>query len=144
MWIKLFLRIVRAQVSDVAVYTCVASNRAGVDNKHYNLQVFGMCHRNDPITLLCQVLSNRLIFRNWLPQKFRNQILSKRISEIGSYWLENVFSSKGSILLDHIVCLSKYSTDLEICTKSNVIFKNSISIQTQDQSFHVKKKSKLF
>uniref|UniRef100_A0A8D0P964 Hemicentin-1 n=1 Tax=Sus scrofa TaxID=9823 RepID=A0A8D0P964_PIG len=27
-------------VSDVAVYTCVASNRAGVDNKHYSLQVF--------------------------------------------------------------------------------------------------------
>uniref|UniRef100_A0A8D0P2M9 Hemicentin-1 n=1 Tax=Sus scrofa TaxID=9823 RepID=A0A8D0P2M9_PIG len=34
------IRIVRAQVSDVAVYTCVASNRAGVDNKHYSLQVF--------------------------------------------------------------------------------------------------------
>nr|XP_005290755.1 hemicentin-1 isoform X1 [Chrysemys picta bellii] len=34
------LRIVRAQVSDVGVYTCVASNRAGVDNKHYNLQVY--------------------------------------------------------------------------------------------------------
>ncbi|XP_036128071.1 hemicentin-1 [Molossus molossus] len=34
------IRIVRTQVSDVAVYTCVASNRAGVDNKHYSLQVF--------------------------------------------------------------------------------------------------------
>ncbi|XP_019490993.1 PREDICTED: hemicentin-1 [Hipposideros armiger] len=34
------IRIVRAQVSDVAIYTCVASNRAGVDNKHYSLQVF--------------------------------------------------------------------------------------------------------
>ncbi|XP_067391212.1 hemicentin-1 isoform X2 [Emydura macquarii macquarii] len=34
------LRIVRAQMSDVGVYTCVASNRAGVDNKHYNLQVY--------------------------------------------------------------------------------------------------------
>ncbi|XP_068809626.1 hemicentin-1 isoform X3 [Struthio camelus] len=34
------LRIARAQVSDVGVYTCVASNRAGVDNKRYNLQVF--------------------------------------------------------------------------------------------------------
>ncbi|MGH0125472.1 UNVERIFIED_CONTAM: hypothetical protein FKN15_054569 [Acipenser sinensis] len=33
------LRIVRAQVSDTGTYTCVASNRAGVDNKHYNLQV---------------------------------------------------------------------------------------------------------
>ncbi|KAB1258936.1 Hemicentin-1 [Camelus dromedarius] len=33
------IRIVRAQVSDVALYTCVASNRAGVDNKHYSLQV---------------------------------------------------------------------------------------------------------
>ncbi|XP_062437683.1 hemicentin-1 [Rhea pennata] len=34
------LRIARVQVSDVGVYTCVASNKAGVDNKHYNLQVF--------------------------------------------------------------------------------------------------------
>ncbi|XP_007935886.1 hemicentin-1 [Orycteropus afer afer] len=34
------IRIVRAQVSDVGMYTCVASNRAGVDNKHYRLQVF--------------------------------------------------------------------------------------------------------
>ncbi|MGH0131433.1 UNVERIFIED_CONTAM: hypothetical protein FKN15_007170, partial [Acipenser sinensis] len=34
------LRIVRAQVSDTGTYTCVASNRAGVDNKHYNLQVY--------------------------------------------------------------------------------------------------------
>ncbi|XP_004688211.1 PREDICTED: hemicentin-1 [Condylura cristata] len=33
------IRIVRAQVSDVAMYTCVASNRAGVDNKHYSLHV---------------------------------------------------------------------------------------------------------
>nr|XP_035962212.1 hemicentin-1 isoform X2 [Halichoerus grypus] len=33
------IRIVRPQVSDVAVYTCVASNRAGVDNKHYSLRV---------------------------------------------------------------------------------------------------------
>ncbi|KAM9706377.1 hemicentin-1 isoform 2-T2 [Dama dama] len=33
------IRIARAQASDVAVYTCVASNRAGVDNKHYSLQV---------------------------------------------------------------------------------------------------------
>lgn len=41
-WVKLFFRIVRAQASDVAVYTCVASNRAGVDNKHFSLQVLGM------------------------------------------------------------------------------------------------------
>ncbi|XP_075872115.1 hemicentin-1 isoform X2 [Nelusetta ayraudi] len=33
------LRITRAQVSDSATYTCVASNRAGVDNRHYSLQV---------------------------------------------------------------------------------------------------------
>ncbi|KAK2835266.1 hypothetical protein Q5P01_015750 [Channa striata] len=33
------LRIARAQVSDGGTYTCVASNRAGVDNKNYNLQV---------------------------------------------------------------------------------------------------------
>ncbi|KAJ0032742.1 hypothetical protein NQD34_002823 [Periophthalmus magnuspinnatus] len=33
------LRITRTQVSDGGTYTCVASNRAGVDNKHYNLRV---------------------------------------------------------------------------------------------------------
>uniref|UniRef100_A0A3Q4HTJ7 Hemicentin 1 n=1 Tax=Neolamprologus brichardi TaxID=32507 RepID=A0A3Q4HTJ7_NEOBR len=33
------LRVARIQVSDGGRYTCVASNRAGVDNKHYNLQV---------------------------------------------------------------------------------------------------------
>ncbi|XP_036375886.1 hemicentin-1 [Megalops cyprinoides] len=33
------LRIARAQVSDGGTYTCVASNRAGVDNRHFNLQV---------------------------------------------------------------------------------------------------------
>ncbi|XP_062857960.1 hemicentin-1 [Trichomycterus rosablanca] len=34
------LRIARTQVSDGGTYTCVASNRAGVDNKLYNLQVY--------------------------------------------------------------------------------------------------------
>ncbi|NWV14212.1 HMCN1 protein, partial [Ptilonorhynchus violaceus] len=33
------LRLARVQISDTGVYTCVASNRAGVDNKHYNLRV---------------------------------------------------------------------------------------------------------
>ncbi|KAK7889296.1 hypothetical protein WMY93_024856 [Mugilogobius chulae] len=33
------LRITRTQVSDGGTYTCVASNRAGVDNKHHKLQV---------------------------------------------------------------------------------------------------------
>ncbi|XP_058494160.1 hemicentin-1 isoform X1 [Solea solea] len=34
------LRITRTQVSDGGIYTCVASNRAGVDNRHYSLQVY--------------------------------------------------------------------------------------------------------
>ncbi|XP_010148594.1 PREDICTED: hemicentin-1-like, partial [Eurypyga helias] len=34
------LRLARVQISDTGVYTCVASNRAGVDNKQYNLRVF--------------------------------------------------------------------------------------------------------
>lgn len=33
--------IARAQVSDGGTYTCVASNRAGVDNRYYNLEVHG-------------------------------------------------------------------------------------------------------
>lgn len=38
---KFPVRMARIQVSDGGRYTCVASNRAGVDNKHYNLQVHG-------------------------------------------------------------------------------------------------------
>ncbi|XP_060933914.1 hemicentin-1 [Limanda limanda] len=34
------LRITRTQVSDGGTYTCVASNRAGVDNRQYSLQVY--------------------------------------------------------------------------------------------------------
>uniref|UniRef100_A0A493TWE9 Hemicentin-1 n=1 Tax=Anas platyrhynchos platyrhynchos TaxID=8840 RepID=A0A493TWE9_ANAPP len=34
------LRLARVQISDAGVYTCVASSRAGVDNKHYSLQIF--------------------------------------------------------------------------------------------------------
>ncbi|XP_072199268.1 hemicentin-1 isoform X3 [Excalfactoria chinensis] len=34
------LRLFRVKISDAGVYTCVASSRAGVDNKHYNLQIF--------------------------------------------------------------------------------------------------------
>ncbi|XP_053737549.1 hemicentin-1 isoform X1 [Synchiropus splendidus] len=33
------LRISRAQVSDGGTYTCVASNRAGVDNRHFKIEV---------------------------------------------------------------------------------------------------------
>ncbi|KAI1891477.1 hypothetical protein AGOR_G00144220 [Albula goreensis] len=60
------LRIARAQVSDGGTYTCVASNRAGVDNRHFNLQVHvppsldkaGSTEdvtvvRGNPATLLC-------------------------------------------------------------------------------------------
>lgn len=36
-----YASIARTQVSDGGTYTCVASNRAGVDNKYYNLQVYG-------------------------------------------------------------------------------------------------------
>ncbi|XP_048833472.1 hemicentin-1 isoform X1 [Brienomyrus brachyistius] len=34
------LRISRSQVSDGGTYTCVASNRAGVDSRHYSLEVY--------------------------------------------------------------------------------------------------------
>lgn len=34
-------RIVKAQITDAGIYTCVASNRAGVDNKHHSLHVYG-------------------------------------------------------------------------------------------------------
>ncbi|KAG5850585.1 hypothetical protein ANANG_G00084020 [Anguilla anguilla] len=60
------LRITRAQVSDGGTYTCVASNRAGVDSRHFSLQVHvppsldkaGSTEdvtvvRGNPATLLC-------------------------------------------------------------------------------------------
>lgn len=36
------IRITRSQVSDSGAYTCIASNRAGVDSRHYDLQVHGV------------------------------------------------------------------------------------------------------
>lgn len=39
------LRITRSQVSDSGAYSCIASNRAGVDSRHYNLQVHGESDR---------------------------------------------------------------------------------------------------
>lgn len=38
---SMLVSIARVQVSDEGTYTCVASNRAGVDNRHYSLQVYG-------------------------------------------------------------------------------------------------------
>lgn len=49
-------RITRAQVSDSATYTCIASNRAGVDNRHYNLQVHG---ESEDVTRSCSSSSHR-------------------------------------------------------------------------------------
>lgn len=40
-WNFTLVRITRSQVSDSGAYTCLASNRAGVDSRHYNLQVHG-------------------------------------------------------------------------------------------------------
>ena len=37
------LDIMYCYAEDSGTYTCVASNRAGVDNRHYNLQVHGEC-----------------------------------------------------------------------------------------------------
>lgn len=39
------VRITRSQVSDSGAYTCIASNRAGVDSRHYDLQVHGESDR---------------------------------------------------------------------------------------------------
>ncbi|XP_039591708.1 hemicentin-1 isoform X2 [Polypterus senegalus] len=60
------LRVVRAQTSDAGIYTCVASNRAGVENKHFNVQVYVpprlvtsaetetvVVVKGEPIALLC-------------------------------------------------------------------------------------------
>lgn len=64
-------RIARVQASDGGTYTCVASNRAGVDNKHYNLQVYGetavifgfrkakFCH----IVTIFEAINNKLLKR---------------------------------------------------------------------------------
>nr|XP_033816119.1 hemicentin-1 isoform X1 [Geotrypetes seraphini] len=73
------LRIVRAQVSDVGTYTCVASSRAGVDNKLYNLQVFVppsmdsaggteevTIVKGNPASLLCLTIGTPTPNMSWL------------------------------------------------------------------------------
>lgn len=48
--------IARVQVSDGGTYTCVASNRAGVDNRHYSLQVYG--ETADPVIFKCPIFGD--------------------------------------------------------------------------------------
>ncbi|XP_026558988.1 hemicentin-1 [Pseudonaja textilis] len=106
------LRIVKAQVADTGMYTCVASNRAGVDNKHYSLQVYvppsidngGETEltvlKGNPVSLMClangiptptiswlkdgQTLSRNLhvAFEN---QKMGLRILNSEINDSGRY-----------------------------------------------------------
>lgn len=66
----------RAQASDVAVYTCVASNRAGVDNKHYSLQVLGMLPETSLLLYYVSNIKQRL---------YLNIDISGKIGKIGSY-----------------------------------------------------------
>lgn len=38
---KMGLRILNTEVNDTGRYTCIASNEAGEDNKHFTLKVLG-------------------------------------------------------------------------------------------------------
>ncbi|ETE60133.1 Hemicentin-1, partial [Ophiophagus hannah] len=106
------LRIVKAQIADTGMYTCVASNRAGVDNKHYSLQVYVppsidnggetklTVLKGNPVSLMClangiptptiswlkdgQTLSRNLhvAFEN---QKMGLHILNSEINDSGRY-----------------------------------------------------------
>lgn len=66
-WLLMFFRIVRAEVADAAMYTCMASNRAGVDNKLYSLRVLGRSW-NVPGSLLLDKCSLLLVVKEILAQ----------------------------------------------------------------------------
>ena len=97
-WVKLFSRIVRAQGSDVAVYTCVASNRAGVDNKHYSLQVLGTSPTEPWCFATCLVSSSRLVSRyRHIGRDWSDKILPTRE--------EHIFLPRGSYSFIGAYCL---------------------------------------
>ncbi|KAG8556198.1 hypothetical protein GDO81_017962 [Engystomops pustulosus] len=101
-------RISRIQKSDEGVYTCVSSNRAGVDKKQYNLQVFVPPNMDDadkteqlttvkgnPTTMSCLVSGQPVPHISWLKdgkvinhgesRGFNLQILNTEMSDTGRY-----------------------------------------------------------
>ncbi|KAG9483371.1 hypothetical protein GDO78_009341 [Eleutherodactylus coqui] len=102
------VRISRIQKSDEGAYTCVSSNRAGVDKKQYNLQVYVppsmddadktqqlTTVKGDPTTMLCLVSGQPVPQISWLKdgkaidhddsKGMILQILNTDISDIGRY-----------------------------------------------------------
>ncbi|XP_056379622.1 hemicentin-1 isoform X2 [Hyla sarda] len=102
------LRISRIQKSDEGAYTCVSSNRAGVDKKHYNLQVYVSptmddadkteqltTVRGNPTTMSCLVSGQPAPRITWLKDGkpvdhgesggMILQILHTEMSDIGRY-----------------------------------------------------------
>ncbi|XP_075689566.1 hemicentin-1 [Rhinoderma darwinii] len=101
-------RISRIQKSDEGAYTCVSSNRAGVDKKHYNIQVYVSPSMNDadkteelttvkgnPITMSCLASGQPVPHILWLKdgkaidhgesREMILQILNTEMSDIGRY-----------------------------------------------------------
>ncbi|XP_075038771.1 hemicentin-1 [Mixophyes fleayi] len=102
------LRISRVQKSDEGAYTCVASNRAGVDKKDYNLQVYVSPSIDDaditeqlttvkgnPTTMMCIADGQPVPRMSWLKdgnavnhvqsESMILQILNTEMSDIGRY-----------------------------------------------------------
>ncbi|XP_040264776.1 hemicentin-1 isoform X1 [Bufo bufo] len=102
------LRISRVQKSDEGAYTCLTSNRAGVDKKHYSLQVYVSPHIDDadkteqlttvkgnPTIMSCLASGQPVPHISWLKdgkaidhgerRGMILQILNTEMSDIGRY-----------------------------------------------------------
>uniref|UniRef100_A0A8C8RV15 Hemicentin-1 n=1 Tax=Pelusios castaneus TaxID=367368 RepID=A0A8C8RV15_9SAUR len=113
------LRIVRAQVSDVGVYTCVASNRAGVDNKHYNLQVYvppsmDNAEEIEELTIVKGNPASMMCFTDGAPTPNMLWLKNGQPLNLGTHL---TISNQGMIL--HIAMTESDDTGRFTCTASN-------------------------
>ncbi|XP_067156720.1 hemicentin-1 [Apteryx mantelli] len=113
------LRLARVQVSDVGVYTCVASNRAGVDNKHYNLQVFvppslDNAGGTEDVTIVRGNSASMQCFTNGIPTPTMSWFKNGHPLSLGAH-----LTSKNQGMVLHFVKAEVGDTGKYTCVASN-------------------------
>uniref|UniRef100_A0A8C8RXS5 Hemicentin 1 n=1 Tax=Pelusios castaneus TaxID=367368 RepID=A0A8C8RXS5_9SAUR len=113
------LRYIFTQVSDVGVYTCVASNRAGVDNKHYNLQVYvppsmDNAEEIEELTIVKGNPASMMCFTDGAPTPNMLWLKNGQPLNLGTHL---TISNQGMIL--HIAMTESDDTGRFTCTASN-------------------------